>query len=149
MLWLGSGCWLRELGRLKVTCEGNNFSQTSVSYDLPYGLLGQLLLAVNPVIEEAVCTWKSCCPLRPPTFLDQFRNGDWKVQLMRRLKPTVDILLWLSTIDSGVFGQGIGLVRLLRSHSGVAHDTTQVQMGHLSTGYTSALLSSKHSACPK
>ena len=42
---------------------------------------------------------------------NQFRNGDWKVQLMRRLKPTVDILLVLST--SGIFGQGIGLVRLI------------------------------------
>jgi hypothetical protein len=41
---------------------------------------------------------------------NQFRNGDWKIQLMRRLKPTVDILLGLST--SGVFGEGIGLVRL-------------------------------------
>ena len=40
---------------------------------------------------------------------NQFRNGDWKVQLMRRLKPTVDILLRLST--SGAFGAGIGLVR--------------------------------------
>jgi hypothetical protein len=44
---------------------------------------------------------------------NQFRNGDWKVQLMRRLKPTVDILLGLST--SGVFGEGIGLVRLAKS----------------------------------
>ena len=43
---------------------------------------------------------------------NQFRNGDWKVQLMRRLKPTVDILLGLST--SGVFGEGIGLVRLIK-----------------------------------
>ena len=43
---------------------------------------------------------------------DQFRNGDWKIQLMRRLKPTVDILLGLST--SGVFGEGIGLVRLTK-----------------------------------
>jgi hypothetical protein len=40
---------------------------------------------------------------------NQYRNGEWKVQLMRRLKPTVDILLGLST--SGVFGEGIGLVR--------------------------------------
>ena len=40
---------------------------------------------------------------------NQFRNGDWKVQLMRQLKPTVDILFRLST--SGVFGEGIGLVR--------------------------------------
>ena len=44
---------------------------------------------------------------------NQFRNGDWKVQLMRRLKPTVDILLGLST--SGVFGEGIGLVRQTKS----------------------------------
>ena len=44
---------------------------------------------------------------------DQFRNGDWKIQLMRRLKPTVDILFCLST--SGVFGEGIGLVRLTKS----------------------------------
>jgi hypothetical protein len=42
---------------------------------------------------------------------NQFRNGDWKVKLMRRLKPTVNILLGLST--SGVFGEGIGLVRLI------------------------------------
>jgi hypothetical protein len=41
---------------------------------------------------------------------NQYRNGDWKIQLMRRLKPTVDILLALST--SGVFGEGIGPVRL-------------------------------------
>ncbi len=41
---------------------------------------------------------------------NQYRNGDWKIQLMRRLKPTVDILLGLST--SGVFGESIGLVRL-------------------------------------
>ena len=45
---------------------------------------------------------------------NQFRNGDWKVQLMRRLKPTVDILLRLST--GGIFGQGIGLVRLTNRH---------------------------------
>ncbi|KAF8486223.1 hypothetical protein DFH94DRAFT_175659 [Russula ochroleuca] len=38
---------------------------------------------------------------------NQFRNGDRKVQLMRRLKPTIDILLGLST--SGVLGEGIGL----------------------------------------
>ena len=44
---------------------------------------------------------------------NQFRNGDWKVQIMRRLEPTVDILLGLST--SGVFGEGIGLVRLTKS----------------------------------
>ena len=43
---------------------------------------------------------------------NQFRNGDWKVQLMGRLKPTVDILLRLST--SGVFGESIGLVRLAK-----------------------------------
>lgn len=44
---------------------------------------------------------------------NQFRNGDWKAQLMKRLKPTVDILLKLST--SGVFGEGIGLVRPAKS----------------------------------
>lgn len=45
----------------------------------------------------------------------QYRNGDWKVQLMRRLKPTVDILFGLST--GGVFGEGIGLVRQIKSIS--------------------------------
>ena len=49
---------------------------------------------------------------------NQFRNGDWKVQLMRRLKPTVDILLGLST--GGVFGEGFGLVRLTNSIYGFA-----------------------------
>jgi hypothetical protein len=44
---------------------------------------------------------------------NQYRNGDWKVQLMGRLKPTVDILFGLST--GGVFGEGIGLVRLTKS----------------------------------
>jgi hypothetical protein len=44
---------------------------------------------------------------------NQYRNGDWMIQLMRRLKPTVDILLGLST--SGAFGEGIGLVRLIRT----------------------------------
>jgi hypothetical protein len=39
---------------------------------------------------------------------DQYRNGDWKIQLMRCLKPTVDILLGLST--SSVFSGAIGLV---------------------------------------
>jgi hypothetical protein len=43
---------------------------------------------------------------------NQFRDGDWKIKLMRRLKPTVDILLGLST--SGVFGEGFGLVRLTK-----------------------------------
>jgi hypothetical protein len=41
---------------------------------------------------------------------DKFRKGDWKVQLMRRLKPTVDILLGLSTSD--VFVEGISPVRV-------------------------------------
>jgi hypothetical protein len=40
---------------------------------------------------------------------EQFRNGDWKMQLMRRLKPVVDILHKLS--NSGVLGGSIGLVR--------------------------------------
>lgn len=38
---------------------------------------------------------------------DEYRDGDWKVGLMRRLKPTVDILIGLSNI----LGDGIGLVR--------------------------------------
>ncbi len=33
---------------------------------------------------------------------NQYRNGDWRVQVMRRLRPTVDILLGLSA--SGDFG---------------------------------------------
>ena len=40
---------------------------------------------------------------------NRFRKGDWKVKIMRRLEPIVDILFGLST--SGVFGEGIGLVR--------------------------------------
>jgi hypothetical protein len=43
---------------------------------------------------------------------NQYRNGDWKVQLMRRLKPTIHILFGLST--SGAFGEGIGLVGRIR-----------------------------------
>jgi hypothetical protein len=39
---------------------------------------------------------------------DQYRNGDWKIRLMGRLKPIVDILLGLSA--NGVLGEGIGLV---------------------------------------
>jgi hypothetical protein len=39
---------------------------------------------------------------------NDFRNGNRKVQLMRKLKPTVDILLALST--SGVLDNGVGLV---------------------------------------
>ena len=43
----------------------------------------------------------------------QYQNGDGAVQLRRQLKPTVDILLELSS--SGVFGKGFGLVRLMKS----------------------------------
>jgi len=43
----------------------------------------------------------------------QYQNGDGAVQLTRQLKPTVDILLGLSS--SGVFGKGFGLVRLMKS----------------------------------
>lgn len=39
---------------------------------------------------------------------DDFRNGGLKEQIMRRLKPTVDVLLTLS--NGGVLGNGIGLV---------------------------------------
>ena len=45
---------------------------------------------------------------------NHFRKGDWEVQLMTRLKPTVDILLGLSTSD--VVVEGISLVRLPRSN---------------------------------
>ena len=40
---------------------------------------------------------------------EHFRKGDWKVQLMRRLKPVVHVVLALSA--SGVLGEGLGLVR--------------------------------------
>jgi hypothetical protein len=63
---------------------------------------------------------------------NQYRNGDWKVQLMRRLKPTVDILLGLSAL-SGDFGgippakaifAGIGLLLAvcIPSFDGVGSD---------------------------
>jgi hypothetical protein len=39
---------------------------------------------------------------------NDFRNENRKVQLMRKLKPTVDILLALS--NNGVLGNGIGSV---------------------------------------
>jgi hypothetical protein len=42
----------------------------------------------------------------------QYQNGDGAVQLMRQLKPTVDILLGFSS--SGVFGKGFGLVKLMK-----------------------------------
>ena len=40
---------------------------------------------------------------------DEFRNGGRKEQIMKKLKPTVDILLTLS--NGGAPGNGIGLVR--------------------------------------
>jgi hypothetical protein len=46
---------------------------------------------------------------------DEYRYGDGKVELMRRLKPTVDIVFGLST--SGIFGEGIGLVRHINAIS--------------------------------
>jgi hypothetical protein len=39
---------------------------------------------------------------------DQYRNGGREVQLMKQLRPTVDIVHGLST--NGVFGEGVGLV---------------------------------------
>jgi hypothetical protein len=45
---------------------------------------------------------------------DQYRKGDWKVQLMRRLKPAVDILLKLSSSD--VVVEHVSLVRLSSSN---------------------------------
>ena len=53
--------------------------------------------AVLAILKEQACAF------------NQFRNGNRKVQLMRRLKPTIDIPLALST--GGVFGEAIGLVR--------------------------------------
>ena len=57
---------------------------------------------------------KVLCILREQAqAFNRYRKGDGNIQLMRRLKPTVDILLGLST--SGAFGEGIGLVRLIKS----------------------------------
>ena len=39
---------------------------------------------------------------------DEFRNGGRKEQIMKKLKPVVDVLLTLS--NGGVLGNGIGLV---------------------------------------
>jgi hypothetical protein len=58
--------------------------------------------AVLKILEEQVSEF------------DKFRKGDRKVQLMRRLKPTVDILIGLSTSD--VVVEGISSVRLPRSN---------------------------------
>jgi hypothetical protein len=44
---------------------------------------------------------------------EQFREGDGKVQLMKRLKPFVDVLLWLS--DNDYLKTSLGSVRLARS----------------------------------
>ena len=41
-------------------------------------------------------------------LFNDFRNGGRGVQIMRKLKPTIDILLKLS--NGGVLGEGIGLV---------------------------------------
>jgi len=40
---------------------------------------------------------------------NQFRRGDWKVQLMRKLTPVVNAVLALSA--SEVLGEGLGVVR--------------------------------------
>ncbi len=45
---------------------------------------------------------------------EQFREGDGKVQLMKRLKPFVDVLLWLS--DNDYLKASLGSVRLTRSN---------------------------------
>jgi hypothetical protein len=42
-----------------------------------------------------------------------FRQGDWIMRLMKWLEPVVNILFGLST--SGVFGEGVGLVRPTKS----------------------------------
>jgi hypothetical protein len=41
---------------------------------------------------------------------DEFRNGGRGVQIMGKLRPSVDILINLS--NGGVLGEGIGLVRV-------------------------------------
>jgi len=43
---------------------------------------------------------------------NKYRKGDRRIQLIRRLKPTIDILLGFTT--SGAFGDGISLVRLIK-----------------------------------
>lgn len=55
---------------------------------------------------------------------DEYRNGDRKVRLMKRLKSTVDIVFELSTC--GVFGEGIGLV----GHINSIRCNVYVQLSH-------------------
>jgi len=74
-------------------------------------------ITTDPLTDRILCCDSSDAVLsilqEQAHAFNQYRNGDWKVQLMRRLKPTVDILFGLST--GGVFGEGIGLVRLSKS----------------------------------
>ena len=62
---------------------------------------------------------------------NQFRNGDWKVELMRRLKPTIHVLLGLST--SGAFGEGVGLVGLTKLSCPVRAFLTRLALAEGST----------------
>ena len=59
--------------------------------------------AVNKVFEEQALAF------------EQYRKGDWKVQLMRRLKPIAETLCRLSTKDD--VKEGIVSVRLTRFKS--------------------------------
>ena len=53
-----------------------------------------------------------CIILEQDQAFNKYRKGDRRVQLIRRLKPTIDILLGFTT--SGAFGDGIGLVKLIK-----------------------------------
>jgi hypothetical protein len=71
-------------------------------------------IATDPITAKL-----RCCDCRSPDVVlnvlqeeaqafNDFRNGNHKMQLMRKLKPTVDILLALSTGE--VLGNAIGSV---------------------------------------
>lgn len=71
---------------------------------------------------------------------NQFRNGDWKVQLMRRLRPTIDILLVLSS--SGVLDEGIGLVKYtILMHFLLPSSNSSCRNSHLRKQYLLELVS--------
>jgi hypothetical protein len=69
------------------------------------------------IVTDPITARLRCCS-SPDAVLDilqeeaqafnDFRNGNRKVQLMRKLKPTVDVLLALSASD--ILGNGIGSV---------------------------------------
>jgi hypothetical protein len=102
----------------------------------------------NDIATDPLTTRLQCCNSSEAVLgilqeqahaFDQFRDGDWKVQLMRRLKPTVDILLGLST--SGVFGEGIGLVKLIKSIYSFRHFIIHCRDFHQRKQYLPVLVS--------